>query len=251
VLGPPTLTVDGRELATGIRGSARELLTYLALHADGATRDAILEALWPHVDQRRAVMRFHAAVNDVRRELRRATGLTHEDFIVVTADRYRLDPDLITVDLWAFQAAAHQASHTDDDHVRADLLQQAADLYEGNLAAEHSYEWIEPEREALRRQAVEVLIHLADLHERDNEPERALAALDRAQKIDRYAEEIYQRIMTLQARLGRPDAVRRTHRLLETNLEDLGVDPSQETQELLWRLLHQRQQSRTTTTGRE
>ncbi|TDD29620.1 hypothetical protein E1287_30530 [Actinomadura sp. KC06] len=244
VLGPPALTVNGHELATGIRGSARELLAYLALHPDGVTRDAVLEALWPQVDHRRAVMRFHAALNDVRRELRHATGLRHENFIIVIADRYRIDPDLLAVDLWSFQAALHQAAQTDDDQMRTDLLHKAAELYEGNLAADHSYEWIEPEREALRRQAVEALIHLADLHERNNEPERALAALDRAQNIDRYAEEIYQHIMILQAKLGRLDAVRRTHRLLEANLEDLSIDPSEETQQLLWRLLHPRRQSR-------
>jgi DNA-binding SARP family transcriptional activator len=121
------------------------------------------------------------------------------------------------------------------------LLQEAADAYQGHLIAEttyeQAYEWIEPEREALRRQAVEALIHLASLYESD-EPERSLTALERARSLDHYAEETYQRIMKLQARLGRSDAVRRTYRLLETALEELNVDPSQDTQQLLWRLLH-------------
>jgi hypothetical protein len=46
--------------------------------------------------------------------------------------------------------------------------------------------------------------------------------------------------MILQARLGRPDAIRRTYRLLETTLEELNVDPTLETQELLSRLLDPR-----------
>lgn len=242
VFGPPTLTVNGTELSTGIRGKARELLTYLAVHSDGAARDAILSALWPEIDQRHAVMRFHAAVNDVRRELRRASGLANESFVSVVAERYRIDPELISVDLWHFRTALHQASRTDDDRLRAELLQQAADSYTGHLAAEQSFEWIEPEREALRRQAVEALIRLAEVHEHD-EPERGLTALERARTLDRYAEEIYQRIMSLQAGLGRPDAVRRTYRLLETALEELGADPSKETEQLLWRLLHSRGKS--------
>jgi DNA-binding SARP family transcriptional activator len=233
-------------LSTGIRGKARELMTFLAVHSDGAARDAILSALWPDIDQRHAVMRFHAAVNDVRRELRRASGLANESFISVIAERYRIDPDLLSVDLWRFRTALHQASRADDERVRAGLLQEAIDSYTGHLAAEQSYEqsleWIEPEREALRRQAVEALIHLAELREHD-QPEHGLAALERARSLDGYAEEIYQRIMTLQARLGRPDAVRRTYRLLETALEELGADPSQETQQLLWRLLHPRGQA--------
>lgn len=242
VLGPPTLISGGTELSTGIRGKARELLTFLAVHSDGAARDTILAALWPDIDQRRAVMRFHAAVNDVRRELRRASGLTDESFITVVAERYRIDSELISVDLWHFRTALHQASRADDNSVRRTLLQQAVDIYTGHLAAEQPYEWIEPEREALRRQTVDALVHLAELNEHDD-PEHSLDALEHARTIDDYAEEIYQRIMSLQGRLGRKDAVRRTYRLLETALEELGADPSTETQQLLWRLLHDHTQS--------
>ncbi|GAA4101030.1 hypothetical protein GCM10022214_78210 [Actinomadura miaoliensis] len=243
VLGHPTVLVGDQELETGIRGKGRELLTYLAVHADGASRDAITAALWPDVDHKHAVMRFHALLHDSRRALKRATRLVDENFIVLSADRYRLNPELVGVDLWRFHTALHRASQADDDQIQAALLQQAADTYVGHLAAEGSYEqayeWIEPEREALRRQAVEALVHLATLYERQDS-ERALVVLERARTLDRYAEEIYQRIMTLQAKLGRPDAVRRTFRLLETSLEDLAVDPSEETQQLLWRLLHPR-----------
>ncbi|TDB89152.1 hypothetical protein E1264_09275 [Actinomadura sp. KC216] len=243
VLGHPTVRVDGEILETGIRGKGRELLTHLAVHAEGASRDAIVAALWPDVDHKHAVMRFHALLHETRQTLKRATGRIDENFIVRTADRYAIDPELISVDLWRFHTAVHEASQADRDQDQAALLQEAADIYQGHLAAEASfeqaYEWIEPERETLRRQAGEALIHLAILYER-HEPERALSVLERARSLDRYAEEIYQHIMTLQAKLGRSDAVRRTYRLLETSLEDLAVDPSEETQQLLWRLLNPR-----------
>lgn len=239
VLGPPRLLVGDTELATGIREKARELLTYLAVHADGASRGVILAALWPDVDQKHAVMRFHAAVNDIRTGLRRATSLADGSFVIAQADRYRLDPDLIDVDLWRFRAALYRAVEEHDQAARVACLQEAADAYEAHLATEadyeQPYEWIEPEREALRRQIVETLTHLAELRERD-EPERSMLALERARTLDRYGEEIYQRIMTLQACMGRPDAVRRTYRLLETVLEELGVDPGEESQQLLSRL---------------
>jgi outer membrane protein OmpA-like peptidoglycan-associated protein/DNA-binding SARP family transcriptional activator len=243
VLGPPTLLVGNQELSTGIRGKARELITYLAIYPDGATRDTILEALWPDIDHQHAVMRFHGAVNDLRQQLRRATSRTHSDFITLGADRYRIDPDLISVDLWQFRRTLDAATRAEDDQSRATLLRDAADTYAGNLAAEQSfetpYEWIEPEREAIRRQAIEALTQLAGLQEA-GEPERAMAALEQARTIDRYAEETYQKIMILQARLGRLDAIRRTYRLLETTLEELNVDPTLETQELLSRLLDPR-----------
>ena len=46
VLGPLQITAAGREIGTGPR-KARELLAFLAVHPDGATGEAISEALWP------------------------------------------------------------------------------------------------------------------------------------------------------------------------------------------------------------
>lgn len=43
--------------------------------------------------------------------------------------------------------------------------------------------------------------------------------------------------MHLQADLGRPDAVRRTYRLLETRLADLDIEPDDTTNQLLHGLL--------------
>ena len=45
------------------------------------------------------------------------------------------------------------------------------------------------------------------------------------------------RVMRLEAELGRPDAVRRTYRLLARRLADLDVDPDPETEQLVAELL--------------
>jgi DNA-binding SARP family transcriptional activator len=54
-------------------------------------------------------------------------------------------------------------------------------------------------------------------------------ALELAIAADPVAEELYRRLMRLQADLGRPDAVRRTYQLLARHLTELGVDPDPET----------------------
>ena len=45
--------------------------------------------------------------------------------------------------------------------------------------------------------------------------------------------------MRLEAELGRPDAVRRTYRLLARQLAELDVDPEPETEQLVAELLRQ------------
>jgi len=54
---------------------------------------------------------------------------------------------------------------------------------------------------------------------------------------DPVAEDLYRRLMRLQAGLGRPDAVQRTYRLLARRLADLDVDPDPETEQLVADLL--------------
>jgi DNA-binding SARP family transcriptional activator/LysM repeat protein len=232
VLGPPRIDVNDREIATGLRSKARELLAFLTLHPDGATRDAIIDALWPDLDIQRAAMLFHTAARDIRKLLRETTRATGAAFIILASERYRLDPNLIDVDLWQHQAALAGAVRAADDGERGAALQRAADLYRGDLADGQPYEWAEPDREALRRQAVDALTSLARLRE-STDPEAAMSALEQALRVDPYAEEIYRRVMALQTRLGRRDAARRTYRRLETRLADLDTEPDDQTQRLL------------------
>jgi DNA-binding SARP family transcriptional activator len=116
-----------------------------------------------------------------------------------------------------------------------DVVARAA--YAGDLVDGTYYEWAEAPREDLRRRAVDAAARLAELHQQTGDPNAALAALDHAVTNDPYTEELYRRTMRIQAGLSRPDAVRRTYRLLETRLADLDVEPDDTTDRLLHKLL--------------
>ena len=74
-------------------------------------------------------------------------------------------------------------------------------------------------------------------HDRLSGTRRALAAFEQAITVDPVAEELYRRLMHLQAGLDRRDAVRRTYRLLARRLAELDVDPDPETEQLVTSLL--------------
>lgn len=237
VLGPPQLGVAGELISKGLRRKASELLAYLTVHSDGATSETILDALWPETSAERAAPILHACTTNIRQVLRTATGAPEAGFIIRIAEHLRIDPRLIDVDLWRFQAALVSAAHVADDQARRDILQSAAELWRGDFAEGTDAVWIEEVRETLRRDAVDTLTRLAELCHRD-EPEQALAALERAITIDRYQETLYRRIMRIQASLNRPDAARRTYQLLESRLTELDVEPDNETAQLLHQILH-------------
>ena len=78
---------------------------------------------------------------------------------------------------------------------------------------------------------------IAELLETD-QPNQAVAALERALDHDPINEELYQRIIRIHGRQQRPDAVRRTLRRLEDRLADLGdAEPSEATHRIAQRQL--------------
>jgi DNA-binding SARP family transcriptional activator len=235
VLGALRITAGGREISGGLR-KARELLTFLSIHPAGVTGEAISEALWPEAPPGHGARQRTLALRKLRDLLRGATGLTEPMFVVLAADRYRLDAALIITDTAAFQAALDTARHAPDDTTRMAAYQEAAALYRGPLADGAGYGWAEPYAETARRRALDAWTAIAELLE-PADPHQALAALDTALSHDPYNEYLYQRIMRLQAATGRPDAVRRTLALLETRLAELGVTPGAQTRQAAATLL--------------
>ena len=133
ILGPVRITAAGRELQGGLR-KARELATFLALHPDGASGEAISEALWPTSPPGHGTRQRSLALRKLRGMLRAATGLTAPMLITLSGGRYRLDPTYIATDIAAFQAALEQARTATTAGACLAACQEAAALYRGPLA---------------------------------------------------------------------------------------------------------------------
>ncbi|MFI0354254.1 BTAD domain-containing putative transcriptional regulator [Actinomadura sp. 9N407] len=235
LLGPVQLhTADG-PINTGLRRSSRSLLTYLALHPNGVSRDQGTAALWPDHDPDTATTMFHTAISNTRKILRQATGLREPMFIIHAASHYRLDPHLTDSDLWRLTTTLEHARQATNDTERTQALQPLPSLYTADFATDQIHEWAEAHREYLRRTVVDALAHLAQLTQ-DDHPDQALATLEHALRHDPYSEHLHRNIMKLQAHLGRPDAVRRTYQLLTTRLAELDTEPDDQTHQLMTQL---------------
>jgi DNA-binding SARP family transcriptional activator len=236
VLGPLRIAAADGEIGVGLR-KARELLAFLAVYgADGATSDAIREALWPGAPPGHGKRQRNIALRKARDLLRSSTGRDAPTWIILAADRYRLDRTLIEADLWQFQAALEAASTATADEERLAAYRQAVSYYRGALCDGAGYDWTEPHAESARHRALDAWTHIAGILQ-DTDPEQALAALETALTHDSYNEYTYQQIMRLQAAAGRTDAVRRTFELLQARLADLGATPRSSTRQTVVALL--------------
>lgn len=223
------------EITGRLQPRARELLVHLALHPDGAGRESVAAALWPDSPPGRTTNALNTALTRLRQTLTEVTGGEVGDVVRNSDGRFSLDPDLVDVDYWRFDAAvtARRAAGTDEERVDAD--QFVVEAYGGELAEGTPYAWIEIAREAVRRDAIDSAAALARaLVPRD--PQRTLDLLEIARAFDPVNEMIYRDIMRLQSRLGRLDAISRTLALLSARLAEIGDQPDADTIDLARRL---------------
>jgi DNA-binding SARP family transcriptional activator len=216
---------DEQEVTGVFQPRTRELLMFLAIHPDGAGRDSLAAALWPDSPPGRLGNTLHTALSRLRRAVRTATH-GHLDTVVVTAQgRYRLAPDLVAVDYTRFVRAQTDRRIASTPQDRRAALQTMIDTYTGPLAEGMSAAWLDPVREALRRDALDAVGALARVLV-GTDPEQTVELLEIARAFDPFNELLYRDIMRLQARLGRLDAIPRTLALLTTRLAELDEHPS-------------------------
>jgi DNA-binding SARP family transcriptional activator len=241
LIGPPTALVRDREEPLQLSWMQLSTFAYLALHPKGVTRDQLTAALWPDETGKDV----HNTLRHLRTALVTATGYTSPDarkapFINASTTKnsavYRIDANLVGVDLWDYQAALNEAKTTQDAHTRITALSRAAALCNGELAPGLDAEWLEDRRYPLIRSQADVLSQLAE-HLTDTDPEQALDALERARVLDPDADDVYFRIMRLQVRLDRPGDARRTAELLRQHQCSLGIPTSPKTEKHIADLL--------------
>ena len=172
--GAAVLSSDGA--LTGAAGRRRALALLAAVasaHDDGLPRDRALALLWPELDSERARNNLKQLVFSLRRAL-------SPEVFASTGASLRLDPNTITVDVWAYEKAIADGQ-----------LENAVARYGGPFLDGFSVpgltefeRWVETERERLARVHATTLDTLAERAHRAGQFEiaaawrRHLAALD-------------------------------------------------------------------------
>ncbi|MEU7171488.1 MULTISPECIES: BTAD domain-containing putative transcriptional regulator [Micromonospora] len=231
VLGTPGV-VDGDPQRTP-RAKSLELLVYLAVHDGVASSEAILDDLLPDAPSSKAAARLYTYVSGLRAVLRHAGGsgghIQHPDH------RYLLNRDLLDVDLWRMREAIRDAARATDAEDRLAALRRAVDAYAGPLAEDCDYEWVESYREAVRQEALDASLALADAL--TGQPAQQLAVLDAAIVQNPHHEALYQAAMRARADLGHADGIRQLRRTLTRRLSEIDAEPGDDTITLADRLI--------------
>ncbi|WP_194890911.1 BTAD domain-containing putative transcriptional regulator [Catenulispora pinisilvae] len=231
-LGPITVAVGNTDHTSAFQNSARTLMTRLVVEPHGVSRDTLLHDLWPNPKRPGKPGTLHQLTFRLRAAFSTAAGRTDAFIVEDTATNLlRLNPAVITTDLDAFDDLRARADVSKDSEEQIGLYEAAVGLYRGPLAFGINADWLLPHRMDRQRDYADAATRLARMYG-TTDAERTLAMLDAVLKRDPLNEDLYRRIMRVQAKLQRPDAVNRTLQLLEARCEEIQSAPDMSTYEL-------------------
>jgi predicted ATPase/DNA-binding SARP family transcriptional activator len=225
-LGPLEVVRRGERLGPEAWAYAKpkELLLLLMIHPAGRTREQVGQALWPGASNAQVKNSFHVTLHHLRKTL------GGPEWVVVEGDRYRIAPSLRwTLDANRFQdeaRAAVKAGDADAARLRAVLALYRGDLLEGEVVGN----WVEEERDRLRRFMVDVGLALGAALEREDAHGEAAELYQAIAGREELNEEAQRRLMLAWARAGdRPRALRHYEKLVATLRDVLDAEPEPET----------------------
>jgi hypothetical protein len=193
-LGPLRAERDGEPIRQwgGAKAGSRQAEAIFAFLFDrgerGASKDEIIETIWPDVDLDRADTAFHRTMLGLRSTLAPGRDRRSEGPITFSNDRYRLAIDVVTwSDVAEFEGllrATRAAAPADD---RVHLLEAARALYRSDFLDDCPFYGdsvhVEERRGELRERVADLLIDLGDLYAERGDRAAAADVRRRAQTI--------------------------------------------------------------------
>jgi WD40 repeat protein/DNA-binding SARP family transcriptional activator len=252
LLGGYRVTVDNAPITAFESDKARALLAYLALNGCKAVRRELLACLlWPDLSQSQANHNLRQVLFSLRNTL--AVGGAKTDFLLATHQTVQLHPEnKIWVDATQFLKATQalkRCPHCMED--RSDCVdclpnfEQALEWYQGRIldgvvlpGCEEFNQWSWSQAEFFEQQAIHTLAALTRIHHTCSQPNRMLAHATRWASMHPYDEAAHRAVIRARALIGQRGAALAYYQQIRQLLfDELGIEPTQETQQLYQSIL--------------
>ncbi|MDX1438071.1 MAG: tetratricopeptide repeat protein, partial [Anaerolineales bacterium] len=221
--GNERVVLNGSLIANNVWRAAksREIFFYI-LDNQGSRSASIKLEFWPDRDPIRATSVFQSTLWRARQ------ALGEGEIIVLDSDRYQIAPHVeVWYDVAEFERLVRQAaSLSEKPRQRANILQQAVALYEGDFLNDVFSDWAGTRREQLRVQFLAALKDLADLEVEAGHLNKARTCYERIVEINPYHDDAHLAIADLLIQMGRPNAAREYCRKVVSFLHSEGLAPS-------------------------
>lgn len=223
---------------------ARLLFAMLAVRRGGdVPTDQILDYLWPEFPEEKALNNMYVVWSAMKHalspELPRGEQCPYVERVGRMCHLVRAN---VTTDLDAFEdklAEGRKADHTGDADVAIGAYREVMDIYRGELLPGDAYDdWFRTARDRCKHEYSDAALRLSALLDARGDVPEALQVLRQALIHDPWREDLYQSILRHQISEGQRSAAIETYLNCRSRLtEDLGIDPSAETNKLYQHVL--------------
>lgn len=231
--GPAQVFLNGKKvsLSEWQTRETRDLFLFF-LQSPPQTKEEIAIAFWPDISPARMKMRFKTNMY----RLRHAIG---QETILFKDDLYRFNTEIdYEYDVENFEKLLEQSKTAVKVEEKISALEAAIALAKGTYLSDIDLEWVVAKRARLETDYLAALLQLAGLYLETSQPLRALETCQVLLKTDPLLEDAYRLSMRASAALGDVAAAARVFQTCHAILQDeLGVNPSEETETLYKKLL--------------
>jgi len=212
-----------------------ELFTYLVLHRhQPQQRDIVADLLWGEATADKPRLYLRKTLSQLQNTFQHQKGSAKEQVILTESEWIQLNPE---IDLWSdaevFENAFQSVHGTSGHELTFDqvgLLQNAVDLYTGDLLEGWYQNWCVCERERFQYMYLAMLDKLLSFHEFYQEYEAAITFGNQILQYDRARERTHRHLMRLYFMSGdRTAALRQYERCVTTLFEEFNVEPDAQT----------------------
>jgi two-component SAPR family response regulator len=222
---------------------AQMLFKYLLYtrHKGYLKKDVFMELLWPEEDPVKTAKRFHVALASLRKTLEpeKARGIPSA-YIARSGDAYRIDiGDEGSVDIENFREELKLARDEKNPEMAFQHYLKAVTIYQGDFLEEDLYiPWCDEEREILKGEYLRLLEGIIEYYDVNKDYNKCIDYAKRYLKVDKYAEDIYQLLMTYYSQIGKKNLVIKTFKKCKENITaELDCPLSKETEILYQKLI--------------
>lgn len=241
LLGQLLVLLDGEPVTSFESDKVRALLAYLAVESDRPhRREALVGLLWPDRSEQAALNNLRGALSNLRSAIHDHAAAP--PFLLVTRQTIQFNPESdhwLDVSVLAPLTSGREAARS------VQALEEAVSLYRGPFLegftvrdSEAFEEWALLKREQIGRQIARACQQLVAHYEQAGAYEQALSHAWRWTELEPLDEAAHRQLMRLLgANRQRAAALAHYETLCRTLDDELGVEPSEETQELYHALL--------------
>jgi DNA-binding SARP family transcriptional activator len=245
LLGKFRLFLDGQEIhAKRWKSKKAKTIFQFLLYSSSrgyVNKEVLMELLWPEEDPKLTAKRLHVALASLRKTLEPEIPRgTPSLYISRDNDSYSIDlGEEGRLDIEDFTEELHLAKQEDNPEKSIVHYMNAESVYQGDFLEEELYsEWCAEARDRFKEEYLWLLREIIEYCEDKGDLKNCIFYARKYLEKDKYAEDLYQLLMTTYAQTGNKAMVARTfEKCREAITTDLNCPISEETERLFQELV--------------